>query len=89
MRRPKFHLTEGIIRDVLAEINRFGIYVDAPELVIELPDPKDRVFYEVVMKERKKEDAYLITGNIRHFPEKPYVITPRQMLDIMVGNMDE
>lgn len=89
LHRPKFHLTEGIIRDILVEINHFGVYVDAPEQDIELPDPKDRVFYEVVMEERNTEGAYLITGNIRHFPEKPYIVTPRQMLDIIIGNMDE
>ena len=87
--RPKFHLTEDIIRDVLTEINCFGIYIDAEELDIVLPDLKDRVFYEVVMEERKTKDAYLITGNIKHFPAKPYVVTPRQMLDIIIGNMAE
>lgn len=34
------------------------------------------IFYEVVMEERKAKDAYLVTGNIKHFPEKPYVVTP-------------
>lgn len=87
--RSKFHLTEDIIRDVLAEINRFGIYIDAEELDIVLPDLKGRVFYEVVMEERKTADAYLVTGNIKHFPAKPYVVTPRQMLDIIIGNMEE
>ncbi|MGI6010048.1 MAG: putative toxin-antitoxin system toxin component, PIN family [Ruminococcus sp.] len=87
--RAKFHLTREIIHDVLAEIKRFGVYVDAQELDIELTDPKDRVFYEVVMEKRKTEDAYLVTGNIRHFPSEPYIVTPRQMLDIIVGNMDE
>ena len=87
--RPKFHLTEQIIKDVLAEINRFGIYLDAEELDIVFPDPKDRVFYEVVMEERKSENAYLVTGNIKHFPEKSYVVTPRQMLDIITENMEE
>ena len=49
-----------------------------------LPDPKDRVFYEVVMEERKNEDAYLVTGNIKHFPIRPYIVTPREMLDIIL-----
>ena len=89
LRRPKFHLTESIIRDVLDEMNRFGVYVDAPELAIDLPDLNDRVFYEVVMEKRKTEDAYLITGNIRHFPDKPYVVTPRHMLDIIIGDTNE
>lgn len=89
LNRPKFHLTEHIIQDVLAEINRFGIYLDAEELDIVFLDSKDRVFYEVVMEERKSENAYLVTGNIKHFPEKPYVVTPRQMLDIIIENMEE
>ena len=40
--------------------------MDAERLDIELPDPKDRIFYEVVMEKRKTEKAYLVTGNIRH-----------------------
>ena len=87
--RPKFHLSEEIINDVLDTINENGLYVDAEELEIELPDPKDRVFYEVVMEERKEEDAYLVTGNIKHFPEKPFIVTPRQMLDIILADIEE
>lgn len=87
--RPKFHLTPEIIDGAVGEIERLGIYVDADRLDVELPDPKDRVFYEVVMEERKSEDAYLVTGNIRHFPEKPFVVTPRQMLDIILNDMEE
>jgi len=82
--RPKFHLTDEIINSVVDEIERLGIYIDADELDLVLPDPKDRVFYEVVMEERKSEDAYLVTGNIKHFPIKPYVVTPRQMMDIII-----
>ena len=69
--RPKFHFIEEIISTVVDEIERLGLFVDAEELDIEMPDPKDRVFYEVVMKERKSDDAYLVTGNLKHFPEKP------------------
>lgn len=87
LRRPKFHLTEAIIRDVLDEINRFGMDVSAKELDICLPDPKDRVFYEVTMEARKVENAYLVTGNTKHFPVETFVVTPRQMLDIILEDM--
>lgn len=87
--RPKFHLTHGIIDAAVSEMERLGLYVDAEELDVELPDPKDRVFYEVVMEERKSEDAYLVTGNIKHFPAKPFVVTPRQMLDIILDDTEE
>ncbi len=87
--RPKFHLTEAIINDVIDTLNEIGLYIDAEQLDVELPDPKDRVFYEVVMEERKEEDAYLVTGNIKHFPQKPFIVTPRQMLDIILSDIEE
>ena len=84
--RPKFHLTEDIVRDVLESIKCQGIYVDAETIDIELPDPNDTVFYEVVMEKRKTEDAYLVTGNIKHFPQKPFIVTPREMIDIILAD---
>jgi len=87
--RPKFHLTSKIVDDVLDTIKSKGIYVDAEALNIELPDPKDQVFYEVVMEKRKEEDAWLVTGNIKHFPVKPFIVTPRQMLDIILYDESE
>ena len=82
--RPKFGFPEKLVNDLLNELASRGIFTDAVPLGVELPDPKDTVFYEVVMEERKDEDAYLVTGNIRHFPEKPFVVTPRQMIDIIL-----
>ena len=87
--RSKFRLTEDIVNDVLEAINERAIFVDAQTLKIEFPDPKDRVFYEVVMEERKDEDAYLVTGNIKHFPVKPFIVTPRQMLDIILSDTED
>lgn len=55
----------------------------------DLPDAKDKVFYRVVMEERKSEDAYLVTGNLRRFPVKPFAVTPRQMLDIIIEDARE
>ncbi len=87
--RPKFRLTRDIIEEVIVEIERLGIYVDAEKLDVELPDPKDRIFYEVVMEERKEEDAYLVTGNIKHFPQKPFIVTPRKMIDIILNDIEK
>lgn len=82
--RPKFAFSEQIVTDILNEMSDRGICVDAERLTVDLPDPKDIVFYEVVMEERKEEDAYLVTGNIRHFPNKPFIVTPREMIDIIL-----
>lgn len=44
---------------------------------------KDLPFYEVVMEIRDEEEAYLVTGNMKHFPERPYIVTARQFLDLL------
>ncbi len=86
--RPKFHLTEDIVNDIIDTFHQRGLYIDSEAIDIDLPDPKDRVFYEVVMEERKDEDAYLVTGNIRHFPTAPFIVTPRQMFDIILKDQE-
>lgn len=82
--RPKFKLTKEIVNNLIDGITEKSIFVSEQSLNEYLPDPKDRVFYEVVMEKRKSEDAYLVTGNIKHFPVRPYIVTPREMLDIII-----
>lgn len=86
--RPKFHLPEDLIEAIMSTFHKRALYVDVEHLDVELPDPKDLVFYEVVIKERKEEDAYLVTRNIRHFPNRPFIVTPRKMLDIILRDQD-
>lgn len=87
--RPKFHFTDKIVSEVIEAIKRRAIFADEERIDIELPDPKDRVFYEVVMEQRKSSDAYLVTGNIKHFPVEPYVVTPKEMMDIILSDTAE
>lgn len=49
-------------------------------------DPKDIVFYEVTMDSRQTKDTFLITGNIRDFPVRPFIVTPTEMLHIIEEN---
>jgi len=44
------------------------------------PDASDAVFYEVALS---KEGSYLVTGNKKHFPQAPIVVTPAEMLEIL------
>ena len=32
---------------------------------------------------KERDEAYLVTGNIKHFPAKSYVVTPKEMLETM------
>jgi hypothetical protein len=29
------------------------------------------------------EDSYLVTGNIKHFPKRPFIVTPAEMLQVI------
>ena len=84
--RAKFKFPIPKIDGVLNDILKRAIFIDLDkpvELDEILPDPKDVVFYEVVMEARKDRDAYLVTGNQKHFPFKTFIVTPREMLDII------
>lgn len=80
LNRKKFSFTESMISATLKVIIDYGIILDSIESDISLPDPKDLVFYEVALSH---EDSFLVTGNIKHFPKKPFIVTPTEMLAII------
>ena len=82
LHRPKFKFSDTNIQLLLDTIKTYGVF--AKQLITNeiLPDPKDLVFYEVVMS-KQDENAYLVTGNSKHFPKKPFIVTPNELLDIM------
>ena len=80
LNRKKFSFTESMISATLKVIIDYGIILDSIESDISLPDPKDLVFYEVALSQ---EDSFLVTGNIKHFPKKPFIVTPTEMLAII------
>ncbi|MBQ4514575.1 MAG: putative toxin-antitoxin system toxin component, PIN family [Anaerolineaceae bacterium] len=84
--RSKFHLTEDIVDEITDSLDKAALYVDAEPIDIDLPDPKDRVFYEIVMEARNQEEAWLVTGNMKHFPRELFIVTPREMLDIIMND---
>ena len=80
LHREKFGIPEHLIKGALDKIVTNGVRGERILSDEFFPDPKDVVFYEVAMS---KEDAYLVTGNIKHFPKKPIVVTPAEMLEIL------
>ena len=80
--RKKFKFSPELITFFLSAIEKFGILAEPSDTGITLPDMKDLPFYEVVM-EKRDDNAYLVTGNLKHFPERDYIVTARQLLDIL------
>ena len=82
LHRPKFPFSQERIDHILEMIKQFGISVEPSPTGEILPDADDLVFYEVVM-ERRGDDAYLITGNKKHFPDKNFIVTPAEMMALL------
>ena len=84
--REKFHLTPEIVNDLIQTLEYYGEYIEPERLNIKLPDPKDIIFYKVVMEKKKENMTYLVTGNLKHFPSEPFIVTPRQIINILNEN---
>ena len=83
LRRDKFKLPEIIIINLLKDIMDNGLKVtELTEVNEVMPDPKDVVFYAVTLSAQDK-DAFLVIGNGQHFPEKPFVVTPLELVQIL------
>lgn len=80
LRRPKFGFSEFEVDRYLETLKQVGVHSRRIATTEQFPDPKDVVFYEVAMS---KEDAYLVTGNKKHFPSTPIVVTPAEMVEIL------
>lgn len=78
--RKKFKINPDIIKDIINFFLEFGISSDRIHTDIEMPDEDDRVFYEVSLS---KEDSFLVTGNLKHYPITPKVISPSDFVLLM------
>ena len=84
LRRKKFKLSEAIIISLIKDIMDNGLRItELSEVQETMPDPKDVVFYAVTLSAQDKE-AFLVTGNGKHFPQKPFIVTPAELVDILI-----
>ena len=82
--RPKFKFNEELVKNLVDSIKEHGIDTKKADVDEILPDPKDVVFYQVTLEGQKAQNTYLVTGNLKHFPAKPFVVSPKQMVDLML-----
>ena len=81
--RNKFKIDKTLIDEFFQEINQRAIFLDRTISEETFIDEDDIVFYEVALTGKKEKETYLITGNKKHFPVKSFVVTPREMMDII------
>ena len=81
--RNKFGLDIKEIDSLLNIIKAKAIFLERKQTLEDFIDEDDIVFFEIVMSARSTMDAYLITGNMKHYPIRSYVVTPAQMMTII------
>ena len=81
--RNKFGLDIKEIDNLLNKIKAKAIFLERKQTLEDFIDEDDIVFFEIVMSARSTMDAYLITGNMKHYPIRSYVVTPAQMMTII------
>lgn len=78
--RPKFGFPSQLVEAMISTIAQAGISTERVKTEDIFIDLEDVVFYEVAISH---EGSYLVTGNSKHFPKSPIVVTPAEMLAII------
>ena len=79
LHRSKFPILKEMADALISFIIENGVESSRVNFAESMPDEDDRVFYEVSLSQ---EDSFLVTGNLKHYPMSPRVITPAQFLEI-------
>lgn len=82
MSRSKFRWNVSYGQRFVDEILKYAINEPVAPTDFTLPDVDDRIFYDVAFAHRDK-NAYIVTGNIKHFPNVPFTISARNFLDLI------
>lgn len=79
LHREKFGFSDERI-DILMGVVGTGLNLERTDSGELFSDSDDAVFYEVALS---KDGSYVVTGNVKHFPKSPIVVTPAEMLEII------
>ena len=76
--RKKFCFDRKLIERFLFEFKAQSVFINPPKTNHTLPDPSDICFLEAALV-YENIGGLLVTGNTKHFPGWPFVVTPSQL----------
>ena len=82
LQRKKFGFDPRTVATFLHAFQHCGVLLEMMQTDISLPDVKDMPFYAVTLT-RGEDTTYLVTGNLKHFPVRPFVVSPASFLEII------
>ena len=82
LHRAKCGFDPATVDVFLRDVAQRGVLLEPGHMDIVLPDMNDVPFYAVTLT-NGVDETFLVTGNLKHFPVKPFIVTPAQFLEII------
>lgn len=70
-------LAVDIQDNILETTQMFGVLIEPTVSSEHMPDESDRIFYDAAVE----ADAIIVTGNLKHYPDKPWIMNPTTFLE--------
>ena len=86
LHRSKFKLLPDVADAIISYIKEHGIETSRTAFQELMPDEDDRVFYEISLS---VDDSFLVTGNLKHYPQTPKVISPADFINVIMESQEE
>lgn len=81
--RKKFGFDIDLVMVFLDELQKRGYLIEPVHCGESFPDPDDAVFYETMYARSLQEICFLVTGNLKHYPDNPSVVSSRQIVELL------
>jgi putative PIN family toxin of toxin-antitoxin system len=79
--KPRLSIAPEVQFEILESIKNDGRYVKPEMSKIPFTHEDDRIFYDAA----KCADAYLITGNKKHYPKERFILNPAEFLELEIN----
>ena len=87
LNRDKFKFDKDKVKEFLEMISNLGFQVCGRETEVEFDDVSDLKFYEA-MNAIDVPPVYLVTGNIKHFPNEERIVKPVDFVNLIGYYLD-
>jgi len=77
--RSRLGLHPPDVKNLLETIAAAGSVIIPQVSLIVMPDKSDRIFYDTA----RESGGLLVTGNTKHYPAEPFIVTPAQFVEII------
>jgi len=81
LNREHFHFDKVNIKKILKDLVEYGKLIEPMPSSFSVPDETDRIFYDTA----KQSESFLVTGNLKHYPQEDFILTPTEFLTKVMG----